>query len=168
MLSVIAARRCKGKWLVVALDGSVSTAAVHVSHAGQVVHFLSNPPIVVPPTTENPPYPTNHSTGWTSRINTLIWTHCHNTWLDRNQALHGHNQQTRHLARLHRAQFRIRSLYDHRNQCSQFVCNCWFYPSIEDHFSRVPDPTQLENWLALNEARILRHDASRRHTLDTS
>jgi hypothetical protein len=173
MLSVIAVRRCNGKWLVVELDGSVSTAAVYVSHAGllwKVVHFLSSPPIVVPPTTENPPYPTptNHSTGWTSRIITHIWTHCHNAWLDRNQALHGHNQQTKHLARLHLAQFRIRSLYDLRNQCSQFVCNCWFYPPIENHFSQVPDPTQLENWLALKEARILRHVASRRHTLHTS
>jgi hypothetical protein len=59
-------------------------------------------------------------------------------------------------------------LYDLRNQCSQFVCNCWFYPSLEDHFSRVPDPTHLENWLALNEARILCHVASRRHPLHTS
>jgi hypothetical protein len=48
-----------------------------------------------------------------------------------------------------------------------YVCNCWFYPSLQDHFSRVPDPTQLEKWLALNEARILRHVASRRHTLHT-
>jgi hypothetical protein len=38
---------------------------------------------------------------------------------------------------------------------------------LEDHFSRVPDPTQQENWLALNEARILCHAASRRHTLHT-
>jgi hypothetical protein len=58
-------------------------------------------------------------------------------------------------------------LYNLRNQCSQFVCNCWFYPTMADHFSRVPNPTQLENWLALNEARILRHVASRRHTLHT-
>jgi hypothetical protein len=111
------------------------------------------------------PTPTSHGTGWTSRIISLIWTHCHNVWLDRNQALHGHNQQTKHLARLHRVQFRIRALYDLRNQCSQCVCYCWIYPSIEDHFSRVPDPTQLEDWLALNEARILRHVASRLHTL---
>jgi hypothetical protein len=70
------------------------------------------------------PTPTNHGTGWTSRIITLIWTHCHNAWLDRNQALHGRDQKTKRHARLHRAQFRIRSLYDLRNQCSQFVCNC--------------------------------------------
>jgi hypothetical protein len=91
---------------------------------------------------------TSHGTGWTSRITTLIWTHCHNAWLDRNQALHDLTS-----CPIASRQFRIRSLYDLRNQCSQFVCNCWFYPSQEDHFSRVPDPTQLENWLALNEAR---------------
>jgi hypothetical protein len=28
--------------------------------------------------TENPSYPTNHGTGWTSCIITLIWTYCHN------------------------------------------------------------------------------------------
>jgi hypothetical protein len=38
---------------------------------------------------------------------------------------------------------------------------------LEAHFSRVPEPTQLENWLELNEARILRHVASRRHTIRT-
>jgi hypothetical protein len=91
--------------------------------------------------------PTNHGNGWSSRIIILIWTHCHNAWLDRNQALHGHHQQTKHLARQHRAQFRIRSLYDLRNQWSQFDCNCWFNPSIEELFSRVPVPTQLENLL---------------------
>jgi hypothetical protein len=41
--------------------------------------------------------PTSHYTGWTSRIITLIWIHCHTAWLDRNQALHGHNQQTKNL-----------------------------------------------------------------------
>jgi hypothetical protein len=60
-----------------------------------------------------------------------------------------------------------RPVYDLRNQCSQFVCNCWFYPSLEDHFSCVPDPTQLEIWLSPNEARILCHVVSRRHTLHT-
>jgi hypothetical protein len=29
---------------------------------------------------------------------------------------------------------------------------------------RVPDPTQVENWLAVNKARILGHVASRRNT----
>jgi hypothetical protein len=101
------------------------------------------------------PTPTNHGTGWTSRIITLIWTHCHHTWLDRNQALHGRDQKTKHYARLHCAQFRIRSLFDLRNQRSQLVCNC------------VPDPTQREKWLAPNEARILCHVASRRRTLHT-
>jgi hypothetical protein len=43
------------------------------------------------------PTPTSHDTGWTSRIITLIWIHWHNAWLDRNQALHGHNQQTKNL-----------------------------------------------------------------------
>jgi hypothetical protein len=53
------------------------------------------------------PTSTNHGTGWTRRIVTLIWTHCHKAWLDRNQAL---------LPDDIWAQFRIRSLYDLRNQ----------------------------------------------------
>jgi hypothetical protein len=81
--------------------------------------------------------PTNHGTGWTSRTITLIWTHCHKAWLDRNQALTATISKPNILP--DGAQFRIRSLYDLRNQFSQFVWNLWVYPSLEDHFSRVPD-----------------------------
>jgi hypothetical protein len=37
----------------------------------------------------------------------------------------------------------LHSVYVLRNQCSQFVCNYWFYLSLEDHFTRVLDSTQL-------------------------
>jgi hypothetical protein len=113
------------------------------------------------------PIRTNHGTGWTSHIMTLIWALCHNAWLDRNQVLHGHNSTNQKSCPTASRPVRIRSTYDLRNQCSQFVYNCWFYPSLEDHFSRVSDPTQLENWLALDEARILRHVNSRRNNLHT-
>jgi hypothetical protein len=108
------------------------------------------------------PTSTNHGTGWTSRKITLIRTHCQKTWFDRNQVLHGHNQQTKNRAD-GIAPSSASGLYIliSETQCSQFVCNCWFFPSIED---RVPDPTHLENWLAVNKARILCHVASRRNT----
>jgi hypothetical protein len=130
-----------------------------------LVHSLGNPPIVVPSTTEIHPSSTNHGTGWTSRIITLIWTHCHKALLDRDLALHCHNQQTKNLARRHRAQFRIQFHYDLRNRCSLFVCNCWFHPSLEDHFSGVPDPTHHENWLALDGPRTLSHVAFRQQNI---
>jgi hypothetical protein len=104
---------------------------------------------------------TNQGDGWSSQVIALIWKHCYQAWIDRNHALHGHTRQTKNLARCHRAQYRLRALYDLKHQCSQFVCNFWFYPSLDEHLSREPDPTKLENWLAANEARIHRHVAHR-------
>jgi hypothetical protein len=87
------------------------------------------------------PTSTNHGTDWTTgrRIVTLIWTHCHKAWLDRNQAS---CPTTSGLSETKR---------------SQFICNCWFYPSIEEALLSRPrhnPPQELAN-----EARILRHVA---------
>jgi hypothetical protein len=90
---------------------------------------------------------TNQETGWSSQVIALIWKHCYEAWIDRNQTLHGHTLQTKNRGRCHRAQFRLRALHDLRHQCSQFVCNFWFYPSLDEHLSREPDPIKLENWL---------------------
>ena len=49
--------------------------------------------------------PHNHGTGWSSLIITLFWTHCNDAWIARNQALHGHNEQTWRRARLHQTQY---------------------------------------------------------------
>lgn len=101
--------------------------------------------------------PHNHGLGWSSRIITLIWNHCYDAWITRNQALHGHDQQTRQIARLHQAQYRIRALYGIKNKCSRFAQSHWFYSSPEEHFRQAPSPSHLENWIAVNEARILTH-----------
>jgi hypothetical protein len=99
----------------------------------------------------------NHGPGWSSRIITLIWNHCYDAWITRNQALHGHDQQTRQIARLHQAQYRIRALYGIKNKCSRFAQSHWFYSSPEEHFRQAPSPSHLENWIAVNESRILTH-----------
>ena len=101
--------------------------------------------------------PQNHGPGWSSRIIILIWNHCYDAWITRNQALHGHDQQTRQIARLHQAQYRIRALYGIKNKCSRFAQSQWFYSSPEEHFRSVQSPSHLENWLAVNEVRIITH-----------
>jgi hypothetical protein len=95
--------------------------------------------------------PTNHGDGWASQIITLIWSHCHDEWLCRNQALHGKDMKTRQLARATKAQFKIRSLYDIRSQCSPYVQSHWYYGSPEEHFERETSTTNLENWIAAYE-----------------
>jgi hypothetical protein len=45
----------------------------------------------------------NHGTLWLSSIIQLIWTHCYDEWINRHNALHGHNQQTKLQARTFRA-----------------------------------------------------------------
>jgi hypothetical protein len=101
--------------------------------------------------------PTNHGDGWASQIITLIWSHCHDEWLCRNQALHGKDMKTRQLARATKAQFKIRFLYDIRSQCSPYVQSHWYYGSPEEHFERETSTTNLENWIAAYETRIITH-----------
>jgi hypothetical protein len=104
--------------------------------------------------TNTPHTHSNNGTKWLSAIIKLIWTHCRDEWLVRNAVLHGNTQQSKHQARLHRAQFRIRSLYELRRLCSPITRARWFYPTVEIHFDREKTPHQLENWISLNEARI--------------
>jgi hypothetical protein len=54
-----------------------------------------------------------------------------------------------------RAQHKIRALYSLRHHCSHLAHREWFYESPEAPFTRQTDPRHLENWIALNEARIL-------------
>ena len=38
-----------------------------------------------------------------------------------------------------------------------FAQSQWFYSSPEEHFRSVQSPSHLENWLAVNEVRIITH-----------
>jgi hypothetical protein len=114
------------------------------------------------------PTSTSHSTDWTSRIN---YSHLDplpqslvrpKSSISRPQSTNQKSFTTASRPVPHSV-----SRCDLRNQRSQFVYNCWFYPSLEGHFSYAPDPPHLENVLAVNEARILRHVASRRNNLHT-
>jgi superoxide dismutase len=78
----------------------------------------------------------------------LIWTHCYDEWINRNNALHGHNQQTMTHARITTAHYKIRALYSLRHHCSHLAHREWFCKSLEAHFTRQLDPQQLENWIA--------------------
>jgi hypothetical protein len=60
----------------------------------------------------------NHGIGWSSKIISTIWTHCYDAWIARCQAIHGSNQQTRHLARLDQAQYKTRALYGAEPKCT--------------------------------------------------
>jgi len=98
--------------------------------------------------------PYNSGCAWTSAIITVIWTHCQDEWKHRNNALHGHDQETQRQARLDKARRRIRALYQFKHQCFPHAQTHWFYPTPETHFSRESTPHRLENWLAAYEDRI--------------
>jgi ribonuclease HI len=100
---------------------------------------------------------TNHGTGWASSIIQIIWSHCRDEWLCRNEALHGNDHKARKSARTTKAQFKIRSLYTLRSQCSPYVQSHWFYRSPEEHFARETSPINLENWITAHETRIITH-----------
>jgi hypothetical protein len=96
--------------------------------------------------------PRNHGTLWLSSIIQQIWTYCCDEWINRNNALHGHNQQTKIQARITRAQYKIRALYSLRHHCFHLARRDWFYESTEAHFTRQADPRHLENWIAINKS----------------
>jgi hypothetical protein len=66
-----------------------------------------------------------------------FWNYCYDAWITRNQALKGHDQQSRQIARLHQAQYRIGALYVINNKCSRFAQSQLFYSSPEEHFRSV-------------------------------
>jgi hypothetical protein len=55
------------------------------------------------------------------------------------------------------AQYKIRALYRVTPKCTRYVQATWFYSSPEEHFRQISQPTQLENWLTVNKARIISH-----------
>jgi hypothetical protein len=57
----------------------------------------------------------NYGTFWLSSLIQLIWTGCYDEWINQNNVLHGHNQQTKMQARTTRAQHKIRALYSLRH-----------------------------------------------------
>jgi hypothetical protein len=54
------------------------------------------------------------------------------------------NVQVRNLARPEHTYFRIRALYDLRHLCSPHGRTHRFYPSMDVHFDREPDPRHLQ------------------------
>ena len=113
---------------------------------GQQLHYLTAQGIT--------PTPHNHGPNWVRSLVHIIWSHCHEAWLTRNKALHGHDVETRRQARLSQAQYRIRALYTFKSRCTPTQQKTWFYRSLEVHFEQEPNPTQLERWIAINEGRI--------------
>jgi hypothetical protein len=85
----------------------------------------------------------------------LMWTYCDDESINRNNAIYGHNQQTKTQARKTRVHYKFRALYRLRHHCSHLARLEWFFESSEAHSTRQADPRHLENWIALNEARIL-------------
>ena len=69
----------------------------------QQLHYLTQQGITLTPH--------NHGLNWVRSMVHTIWSHCHEAWLTRNNALHGHDVDTRRRARLAHAQYRIRALY---------------------------------------------------------
>jgi hypothetical protein len=50
--------------------------------------------------------------------NSTDWTHCYDEWINRNNSLHGYNEQFKTQARTTRAKYKIRALYSSRHHCS--------------------------------------------------
>ncbi len=78
----------------------------------------------------------NQGVGWTSKVILVIWFHFYDEWLNRNQALHGSNQQSRQNARRMKTEYKGRSLYKSREKCARSCQLAWFYQSADEHFQR--------------------------------
>jgi hypothetical protein len=104
----------------------------------------------------------NQGVGWTSKVILVIWSHFYDEWQNRNQALHGLDQQSRQNARRLKAEYKIRSLYNLREKCTRSCQLAWFYQSADEHFQREKQVSNLENWISLNEKRIMAHVTSQK------
>jgi ribonuclease HI len=104
----------------------------------------------------------NHGVGWTSKLILIIWSHFYEEWTTRNQALHGSDKQSWQNARRTKAEYKIRSLYKLREKCARSCQLAWFYQSADEHFQREKQVSSLENWISLNETRIMAHVASQK------
>jgi hypothetical protein len=58
----------------------------------------------------------------------------------------------------------MRALYGIKDKCTRHVKKHWFYTSPEENFRLIiSQPSQLEQWLAIDETRILSHVAHQRN-----
>jgi hypothetical protein len=122
------------------------------------------------PTKDPPPrrFRTAARDGWVL-FSKLISTHCHDEWLNRNTILHVNTLQTRNPGPYPSSpvphSFPVRTTSSMLSTCS----NTLVLPiPLEVHFAREPDPRQLEDWISVNEARILSQAANRQHHLRVS
>ena len=84
---------------------------------------------------------------WASSIIKLIWKHCHQQWLVRNEARHGRDEESKTAARLAVARRRIEHLYTLKHYCFESEQRTWFYTTATEHFQREPRIHQQEQWL---------------------
>ena len=84
---------------------------------------------------------------WASSIIKMIWKHCHQQWLVRNEARHGRDEESKTAARLAVARRRIEHLYTLKHYCFESEQRTWFYTTATEHFQREPRIHQQEQWL---------------------
>lgn len=94
-------------------------------------------------------------TTWVVATITLIWTHLHHNWEERNQAKHGHDSTTQEQARLLQAQKEITETYELKSKVLPRDRDV-FYPSPIHHFEQEPTSTKLRQWLNTWKPTILR------------
>jgi hypothetical protein len=101
-----------------------------------------------------PPTFSNHGPMWASILIRVIWKHCYQEWLTRNEARHGKDQAAQTPIRIRNAKRQIRALYMLRNKCLADGQRKFFYQDIDTHFTREPHIHSLETWIITFEPMI--------------
>mmetsp|Transcript_6236 Transcript_6236/g.17580 ORF Transcript_6236/g.17580 Transcript_6236/m.17580 type:complete len:210 (-) Transcript_6236:28-657(-) len=94
------------------------------------------------------PHRKSHHKGttWVTGITKILWTHVHNNWTLRNDARHGHDQETKEQKCIEQAQREIVAIYSTRTEVMPRDRAC-FYPSTDTHFTHETTSRQLRQWI---------------------
>jgi hypothetical protein len=94
--------------------------------------------------------PVNHRNSgqvWLSNLIRLIWKQCHAEWKVRNEARHGHDEETRKAAKLADLKITLTFLYRLRDDVLPADRNKFFYTNVDEHVEREPTVKNQQDWV---------------------
>jgi hypothetical protein len=103
------------------------------------------------PQRQKPRY--RNGTQWTSEVISVLWSQWYKVWVQRNAAIHGHDQASRALKQQQTDAHRLQSIYQSRHLLEPSVQDLLF-DTIEEHQQSRSHST-IHNWLSIHETTFI-------------
>jgi hypothetical protein len=100
---------------------------------------------------------TNSNSGqfWIRGIVHIMWEHVHKNWIQRNEAKHGKDAETRRAAKLVEMNKKLQNLYEKKRECLPSDQQRIFYRTLEEHKRQKPEPKDQASWIQIYEPVIV-------------